>query len=413
MRWGGAFAPNAGRPASMTRATEPRFTVPQAGANPWTLTGGKCTLQMRCAPLSRRPPRHSRGYRNQVPTLWHAYCSEAHRAQTRAPRASLNWRRPLWLYLPKACILSSHQSAASPSAPALADWSLVCESQNPATGLFAMSSGTATLRPFSWRGWQTRAYVMLLSGTTLPPSTAALGAEQWISSLRDIRVSPSRPPDGNSRKKILDTSGRTSGVSSRRRDQNASSSKTSPVMSTEGFARSPETYRRWALLLKRACSQRLKSALRTGGFAFSCWPTPTTSLNCNRSELRVNSAGILWVPAKDQRGNQVAVGTVAFNWTVFRRLAVALGWKAGPMPTFPFSRPVLATIKPGSGSSPDDLTLNPAFLEWLMGWPIGWTDTTRSVTAFAPWLQHSRGALSKLVSSPLQPPENGSLKGDI
>lgn len=410
MRWGGApGAPNAGRPASMTRATGVRFTVPQAGANRWTLTGGKCTLPLRCASVSRRTPRHSRGHRDQVPPLRHTSYIEAHRAHQRAPRASLIRRRPLWLYLPKTCIPNS---SASLSAPALADWSLACESQNPATGLFAMSSGTATLRPFSWRGWQTRAYVMLLSGTTLPPSTAALGAEHWISSLRDIRVSPSRPPDGNSRRKILDTSGRTSGVSSRRRGQNASSSKTSPVMSTEDFARSPESYRRWALLLKRACSQRLKSALHTGGFAFSCWPTPTTSLNCNRSELRVNKAGALWVSAKDQRGNQVAVGTVAFNWTIFRRTAVALGWKAGPMPTYPYSRPVLATIRPGSGSSTDDLTLNPAFLEWLMGWPIGWSDTTQSVTGFAHWLRRSRGALSKLVSSPLQPPENGPLQGD-
>lgn len=45
------------------------------------------------------------------------------------------------------------------------------------------------------------------------------------------------------------------------------------------------------------------------------------------------------------------------------------------------------------------------FVEWLHGWPIGWTDSERGVTGFRPWLRRSRGELSKLVSvSPIDRP---------
>jgi hypothetical protein len=47
---------------------------------------------------------------------------------------------------------------------------------------------------------------------------------------------------------------------------------------------------------------------------------------------------------------------------------------------------------------PGDWTSNPAFTDWVMGWPIGWTDCTQPVTEFALWLRRSRGALSELAS---------------
>ncbi|MGO7986112.1 hypothetical protein [Rhizobium leguminosarum] len=42
------------------------------------------------------------------------------------------------------------------------------------------------------------------------------------------------------------------------------------------------------------------------------------------------------------------------------------------------------------------LTFNPNFSDWIMGWPIGWTDPMRLVTAWSVWLQRMRGELSKM-----------------
>lgn len=56
-------------------------------------------------------------------------------------------------------------------------------------------SGKHTRRRSSWRGWKTRAWISLLSGTTLTPSTAQRGVDSWISSLRASRVNHGAPPD--------------------------------------------------------------------------------------------------------------------------------------------------------------------------------------------------------------------------
>lgn len=82
--------------------------------------------------------------------------------------------------------------------PALADLNSESESQ-PADSivLSVTSSGKPMPRPLSWRGWKTRPWIALLSGTISRPSTAALGAASWIASLRACRASPTASSDGN------------------------------------------------------------------------------------------------------------------------------------------------------------------------------------------------------------------------
>lgn len=59
----------------------------------------------------------------------------------------------------------------------------------------------------------------------------------------------------------------------------------------------------------------------------------------------------------------------------------------------------LAPVTPaGPTSSPERRTLNPLFVEWLMGWPIGWTGSAPVETASCRWWQDMRGELSRLVS---------------
>lgn len=50
--------------------------------------------------------------------------------------------------------------------------------------------------------------------------------------------------------------------------------------------------------------------------------------------------------------------------------------------------------------------LNPQFVEWMHGWPTGWTDSGNAVTEFQAYVQRSRGELLRLLS--IRPTE-GSL----
>lgn len=58
--------------------------------------------------------------------------------------------------------------------------------------------------------------------------------------------------------------------------------------------------------------------------------------------------------------------------------------------------PLHLTLNAGPRSSIGDLTFNPNFSDWIMGWPTGWTDPTRPVTEWSVWLQRMRGELSKM-----------------
>jgi hypothetical protein len=68
-----------------------------------------------------------------------------------------------------------------------------------------------------------------------------------------------------------------------------------------------------------------------------------------------------------------------------------------------FSRQDPATYPVGQVSSHLRRSLNPLFVEWLMGWPPGWTllawtDFACSATALSAWQQRMRSALLSLAS---------------
>ena len=70
---------------------------------------------------------------------------------------------------------------------------------------------------------------------------------------------------------------------------------------------------------------------------------------------------------------------------------------------FPSFRPDLAPSNNGSASSKSPRRLNPLFVEWLMGWPIGWTSVDHNgsalrATVWYRWSRLMRGALSELGS---------------
>ncbi len=64
-------------------------------------------------------------------------------------------------------------------------------------------------------------------------------------------------------------------------------------------------------------------------------------------------------------------------------------------------RQVLVTPMAGSDTSEPRRTLNPLFVEALMGWPTGWTGFASVATAWSPWLRRMRCELSQLNCWPM------------
>ncbi|WP_234902282.1 hypothetical protein [Agrobacterium rubi] len=70
----------------------------------------------------------------------------------------------------------------------------------------------------------------------------------------------------------------------------------------------------------------------------------------------------------------------------------------------------------GGTSSPERRSLNPLFVEWLMGWPPGWTllawtDSGCSATELSHWKQRMRSALLSLGLPQEAPPAQLALFG--
>jgi hypothetical protein len=73
------------------------------------------------------------------------------------------------------------------------------------------------------------------------------------------------------------------------------------------------------------------------------------------------------------------------------------------------SRPAPEISTPGDPSSSARRSLNPLFVEWLMGWPPGWTSCACSATALSRWSRRMRSALSSLAISDAPEPAQQSL----
>jgi DNA (cytosine-5)-methyltransferase 1 len=64
------------------------------------------------------------------------------------------------------------------------------------------------------------------------------------------------------------------------------------------------------------------------------------------------------------------------------------------------SGPLAPTTGTDGAEPSQPVCLNPPFVEWLMGWPIGWTDCTQSATAsFHSWLRSHSDALRTVLAS--------------
>ena len=184
-------------------------------------------------------------------------------------------------------------------------------------------------------------------GAMSKPSTASRGVEKWIASLEATRASPFPTQAVEKGQTIPDTSGPISGESSLKSNHDSASLKTWQDIFHLDLDQYGETFADWVTRLKRDSLRRQKLALRISDNGSSFWATPTS---------------------RDHKDGASPSEKVATNSLLGRQAP--------------------RTPMPGQQSSNESLTLNPRFVEWLMGFPIGWTDLQPLETAsYQQWQQ--------------------------
>jgi len=307
----------------------------------------------------------------------------------------------MWLYLPEYCRC----------APALEASISELRSQCPTQELFVLSSGTHTALPFLHRAWNKAAYLKHLSGATCEPLTADLGVDLWIASLRAIPASRSQSRESDAETATPATSGPRSRASSGNARLPLFSWRTSPAILPPGLTSSRENYKKWATRLRRWCAEQQRWAHRTKekDSLPSHWPTatatdhkasggrnavttgathPGTSLTDaavrnwatpmasnvskgaapgNRRDADLTNQGKNWPTPNANSANQ-GPGNSGRQGGL-NLVAAASGH---PDPTI---------MTDGQKSPPSSgRTLNPRFVEALMGYPTGWASVASSST---------------------------------
>jgi AAA domain len=254
-----------------------------------------------------------------------------------------------WLYVP---------SAVSPSV--LASEGLNSRSSSPSetdTVLWPTLSGIPSQRPLSWPGWKKRPWIERLSGTISRPSMALAGVEWWISSLRASHVSHGRRQDEAKARTMSAGSGPTLLESLARWDQDSSSWRTcDPSLPGAESSTFSGTWPTSGSMRNGKCWRRPTSRPRTNVNASTSWPTPRASMSRMKCHLTAS------------------------------RLAAGAGGKRN-------LEEMVALVE-----GDQDGYLNPMWVEWLMGLPMGWTDSMPLETgSFHLWQRQHSAALRNVL----------------
>ena len=228
-------------------------------------------------------------------------------------------------------------------------------------------------------------------GTTLPPSTGVPGAALWMSSLAASRVRTSVPPGRvlASRKERVPVYGPRCSESFARFDPATCSLRMCQCSLLGDSGEYSQTYPRAGTMRTGIAYRHEPLAPLTGGIESSLWPMPTcrdhkdtgdpdmlaryehkkrlgcsvAALTCPTPESGGSLTRQMWPTARTQmtRGTQEDRGKCNLEEVV--------------------------------GQSKASGQLNPTWVEWLMGFPFGWTDLGVSETRSCPrWLTGSGAA---------------------
>jgi hypothetical protein len=234
---------------------------------------------------------------------------------------------------------------------------------NSSDGAPSVPSNTTLTPPaFLWRDKTTDAWSRFPSGLTCEPLTDDRG-EALLTWFRAVfRAKTLVPPE---RARGLTENGAGCGhiwpESFARWDPASSSWKTPQCSLLAGLDEFSETWPRWGMMRNGECSALPMPAPRTIDTEYGSWPTP----------VKTDGFAVGWCLTsieRKERGEKRPSGAhIGCGLKYFRKTGKYL-----------------------SGGYP-----NPALTEWLMGWPISWTDLPAPATdKFQQWLR-SHGVCSE------------------
>lgn len=294
---------------------------------------------------------------------------------------------------------------------------------------FVMSRGKP-MRPLALsRKWKKDGYMRRLSGLTLEPSTANLGVEKWILSLEDSLVSHSAKQGSKKEKTMKDTSGQISQESLAKYNHQSSSWKMSQMSLITLEPISLEIWPKWGIIRhgelfehqtpthlingrdssqyrsiptpttmdchftsskRTVMVESLERGLWRGvglkDFA-QMFPTPTTKMRPCEGSIRLYRNQFFAGKLTLQEASMMAGKDITKKHGKLPKMyptPTARDWKSGDASQKTLkknSRPLNEVIK-SNESQPGQL--NPNWVEWLMGWPIGWTDCEPVETELSP-----------------------------
>lgn len=168
-------------------------------------------------------------------------------------------------------------------------------------------------------------------------------------------------------------------------DPDTSSWKTAQLSLLGGLEEFSETWPRWGLMRAGECWERqtlvpLTSVSASGSWQ-STWPTPTVCGNYNRKGASATSGDGL-ATAVTQRTYPTATATAYKGWSPNHNRA-----STDDRLDYTVER---EAFNPGQQTPP--MRLNPAWVEWLMGWPIGHTELKPlAMDKYHEWLRQHGG----------------------
>ena len=271
-----------------------------------------------------------------------------------------------WRYLP-ASVVSNMDSR---------------EQQNDmesSSGQLVMSSGTTTASKSSKPGSGTASSTTRRSGATSKPSMGHPGVESWISSLADspARIFPLLAGALALRAKEA-ASGAKCFVSFAKYDRGSCSWKTSQRSVLEGLDEFSETWPRAGISVNGTVYLLPPSAPLTEGIESLPWPTPTAS--SSREQLLKQTPEEWAAQMKLKLGlgirKELSLAVAVKLWPTPR--AADRGgsqWKDQEAARRSLYSPMLSSAV---CLNENQITgkLNPKWVDWLMGFPIGWSDCT-------------------------------------